>query len=215
MFNAPYPFCSLGKTDTNGKDPYRKMYYKFYAAQRNYLVTFEFFSFGLVAVKYCDVKDKNSKYAYHKIFNDKDAFRVIGTCFHIMHQYWRKNNNVNFCFYASLRDIADEILKSKTLAPEDVDRFIHSYRRARYTIYRYGMLNLFPPDYFIPSSDRENCIYVLTNKNQKDPSQMMEALQDFLYKNHRVIFNPEYDSVSSGKAFDLSLFPYSLYLCRI
>jgi len=191
MFNNPYPFCSLGKSETNEKNPYKKMHYKFYAKHRVYLVTLEFYSFNLVAIKYCDVKDKHSSKAYHKIFNDCDAFRVIGTCFHIMHQYWKKNTNVNFVFYASLREIRSELLNSKTIPEESLADFIEKYKRVRYIVYRYGMLNLFSYDYFTPISDRENCIYVIINKKHPKAAEIIEPLRVYLLKNHEIVFNPE------------------------
>jgi hypothetical protein len=191
MFNAPYPFCSLGKSDTNEKNPYKRMHYKFYAKHRTYLVTLEFYSFHLVAIKYCDVKDKHSRKAYSKIFNDDDAFRVIGTCFHIMYKYWRSNKNVNFVFYASLRDIAHELLIKKSIEPEKVPEFLEKYKRARYSIYRYGMVNLFSYEYFTPITDKKNCIYVLINKNHPKASDIIDPLTDYLLKNHDIIFDPE------------------------
>lgn len=163
MFDAPYPFCNVGSASTTSKNPYKKIFYKFYARKRTYLVTFECYAFEVVAVKFCDVKDKRSKKAYHRIFDDGDAFRVIGTCFYIMLAYWRKNPNVNFVFYASLRDITEELLSKKTLALEQVPSFIANYQKTRYRIYRYGMVNLFSYEYFTAYSDRENCVYALIN----------------------------------------------------
>jgi len=167
------------------------MFYKFYAKHRTYLVTLEFYSFHLVAIKYCDVKDKNMRNAYHKIFNDQDAYRVIGTCFHIMHKHWQRDPNVNFVFYASLRDITDELLSTKTIKEENVAAFKERYSRARYSIYRYGMVNLFPYDYFTQLSDKKNCVYVLINKKQTKPSIIIDNLKAFLLKNHDIIFSPE------------------------
>ena len=191
MFNSPYPYSSLGKADTNEKNPHKRMYYKFRAKHRTYLVTLEFYSFNLVAIKYCDLKEKDSKKAYHKIYNDRDAFRVIGTCFHIMHQYWQKDNNVNFVFYASLREIANELLDKKTVSESEVPKFIEAYKRTRYRIYRYGMVNLFSYEYFTPYEDRANCIYALVNKNENNAPAIINELTAYLLKNHNIIFNPE------------------------
>lgn len=190
MFDSPYAFCSLGKSDTHLSDPYKKIYYKFYAKHRTYLVTLEFYSFQLVAIKYCDVKDKNNPRAYHKIFNDGDAPRVIGTCFYIMLQFWRKNRNVNFVFYASLRDMSNEVIERKVIDPIKLPDFIASFKRSRYSIYRYGMLNLFSYEHFTQYSDRENCIYVLMNKNEKAPDQVIDQLKSFLAQHHNVLFEP-------------------------
>lgn len=191
MFNQPYPFCCLGKAETTDKHLLKTIRYKFYARHRTYLVTFELYSFDIVAVKYCDVKDKRSRKAYHKVFNDHDAFKVIGTCFHIMHQYWKKNTNVNFMFYASLRDIQAQLLEKKTLAVDKIPSFIESYAKVRYSIYRYGMVNLFPYKYFTPVTEKKNCIYVLINKNEPRPSHVLSELIAYLSDHHDIIFNPD------------------------
>ena len=190
MFDSPYPFCSLGKSDTNERNPHRKMFYKFYAKYRTYLVTLEFYEFQVVAIKFCDVKDKNSPKAYHKIFNDCDAPKVIGTCFHIMLHYWQKNKDVNFVFYASLRNITKELLERKNIPVADIPKFIDRYKRARYIIYRYGMVNLFSYDDFTQLSDKDNCVYALINKRQPDPGAIVSELEIFLRKNHNILFNP-------------------------
>ena len=167
------------------------MFYKFRAKNRTYLVTLEFYSFHLVAIKYCDVKDKNSKNGYNKIFNDCDAFRVIGTCFHIMFDYWRKYQNVNFVFHASLREIKADLLLKKAIPEEKISEFIEKYRRGRYIFYRYGMVNLFSYEYFTQVTDRVNCIYALINKTNTDLGEIIEPLKEYLLKKHEIIFDPE------------------------
>lgn len=190
MFDAPYSFCCVGKSQTNFRNPHKKVFYKFYAKHRTYLVTLEYYDFQMVAIKYCDVKDKNSPKAYHKIFNDCDASKVIGTCFHIMLHYWQKNKAINFVFYASLRSITNELLSKKTLSADEIPKFVERYKRTRYFVYRYGMINLFSYEYFTQLSDKENCVYVLMNKLQPNPELIMEELETFLRKNHNILFNP-------------------------
>lgn len=191
MFDSPYPFINLGKSDTDKANPYRRFYYKFYAKHRTYLVTLEAFTIGLVAIKYCDVKDKNSKRAYQKIFKDYDAPKVIGTCFYIMLDFWRKNPMVNFVFYASLREVTEDVRK-KGLPDDELDQFIENYKRARFRIYRYGMLNLFSYEHFTPVVDSGNCVYILINKKEPDAASLMSRLRDYLVDNHDLIFDPDH-----------------------
>ncbi|MBC7554031.1 MAG: hypothetical protein H7257_08630 [Taibaiella sp.] len=191
MFNEPYPFLSLGKSQINEINLYKKYFYKFYARHRTYLVTLECYSFQMVAIKYCDVKDKNSSKAYHKIFNDCDAPRVIGTCFHIMLHFWQKNKDVNFVFYASMRKIAKELLDRKKLDETQIIPFIERYKRSRFSVYKYGMVNLFSYEYFIQLSDYENCVYVLINRNLKSPAMIINQLTKFLQDNHDILFIPD------------------------
>ncbi len=151
----------------------------------------EVYSFNLMAIKYCDVKDKGSGKACHKIFNDSDAIKVIGTCFHIMWKHWQKDNSVNFVFHASLRHMTEEILSKKAIPIALLPPFLENYRRAQYQIYRYGMLNLFSYEHFIPFSDKINCVYVLINRNQQNPYEIIDKLTSFLLEHHDILFDPE------------------------
>lgn len=191
MFTNPYQFYPVGHKSTQLHNPYKKEYYNFKAKQRTYLVTLEYYQFDLVAIKYCDVKDKNAKNAYTKLFGDGDASRVIGTCFHIMHAVWKKQSNISFVFYASMRNVEQELFIEKKKFTDSVKkkRFVENYKRARYNIYRYGMLNFFSQDYFIPVSDKENCIYVLLNRMAKSQEQAMAGLQQYLKENYDLIFS--------------------------
>ncbi len=46
MFNSHYPFISLGKAETNSLNPSKRIFYKFYARHRTYLVTMDVYSFS-------------------------------------------------------------------------------------------------------------------------------------------------------------------------
>jgi hypothetical protein len=96
---------------------------------------------------------------------------------------------VNFIFYASLRDIKQHLAKSLKLKEQNQQEFIENYKRVRYRIYRYGMVNLFPYKYFTPIADTQNCVYVLINKKQDNASDIISELKHFLYENHDVLFN--------------------------
>lgn len=190
MFNSPYKFYYLGPdTQHLSSNPDTRLFYKFRAKHRTYLVTLEVYSFNLVAIKYCDLRHKGSKNAYDEIFNDGDASRVIGTCFHIMRAYFLKHRDVNFVFYASIRGITEQFIKNKKIAPIQLDFFIDQYRKVRYRIYRYGMLNLFPFEYFHQVEDKDNCIYALLNKKH-DPATILEDLRNYLLEHHDTIFTP-------------------------
>lgn len=191
MFDTPYSFFSLGTTKFSTANPHKKAFYKFRAQYRWYFVTLECYSFGMVAIKYCDWKDRKShRTAYHKLFNDGDAKRVIGTCFHIMLAYWRKNVDVNFIFYASLRDVAAHLLENKSLTIRQVAPFIERYKRVRFRIYEYGMINFFSEEYFSQLRDEGNCIYVLLNRNQDNAESIINELTKFLKDNHDIVFEP-------------------------
>ena len=60
MFDKPYPFDYLGTKETLVPNPIQVVHYRFKAKQRRYLVTLEIFSYEVVAIKYCDVKDKDA-----------------------------------------------------------------------------------------------------------------------------------------------------------
>ena len=151
MFDQIYEFNSLGKTETLLKNPTHKHNYRFKAKYRDYHVIVEYYEFNFVAIKYCDRKDiKSPKTAYNKIFNDGDAIKVISTCIHIMFEVWKANKNLSFVFYAVPRDI---IPPKKILDKE----FLESYKRTRFKIYKYAMLNMFPPANFTHIDDYNNC----------------------------------------------------------
>lgn len=182
MFNDPHIFCNLGANETLAKNPIKKHTYKFKTDFRTYLVIFEVFDFGYVAVKYCDRKDHGARNAFTKIFNDYD-FKVITTCLFIMRDYWLRNPDTTFAFYAVLRD---EIPKEKLK-----HRRIEDYKKARYNIYQYAMLNKFSPDYFTHIFDSKNCIYLLVNKKQKKPKTSFRSFAGYLKKNYDIVFTED------------------------
>lgn len=186
MFNNPYPIINLGGEKHVGKNPKESRYYKFKTPHRSYFVTLELFDFPLVAIKYCDLKDKNAKNRYRKIFNDCDAFRVIATCLYIMLEYWKKYPRVNFVFHAAPRHFIDKE-NVFNLTEEQLD----SYSKVRYSIYRYAMLNYFSYDDFTHVSDRGSGIYILMNKQQSKASRVMDKVKNYLQRNHDIIFTPE------------------------
>ncbi|MEJ0104382.1 MAG: hypothetical protein WDO19_18245 [Bacteroidota bacterium] len=65
-----YPFTKITSKETGLPDPVRVTLYRFKAKRRIYLVTIEEYSFGVHAIKYCGMKDRNNKNAYRLIYND-------------------------------------------------------------------------------------------------------------------------------------------------
>ena len=191
MFNNPYDFQFLGRKESISKQIPSKLHYRFIAKKRSYFVTLEVLHSGIVAIKYCDVKDKGSHNAYKKIFNDDDAFRVITTCLFIMLEYWKKSNSASFAFYAVPREWKEEFLKTKKIPFENKENFVEVYKKTRFRIYNYAMVNLFPPTSFLHVRDTKNCLYVLINKLDKNPNETMEELGNYLLKNCDLIFEPD------------------------
>lgn len=187
MFDKPYNFQKVSQRETLSKDPFKKIYYRFKASKRTYFVTLELYSFEIAAIKYCDIKDKDSKNAYTKIFNDGDAIRVVTSCLHIMKDYWAKNPDISFAYYAVLREFKEGLKRAKG---KDKPKIIGQYKRARFHIYKYAMINLFPPIHFTQYEDENNCMYVLLNKNQKEPKATLKKLSKYLFDNHDLIFEP-------------------------
>lgn len=179
MFDAPYSFSNLGHNATIFKNPVKKHIYKFKTGTRVYLVIFEVFDFGYVAVKYCARKDYGSHNAFTKIFNDYD-FKIITTCLFIMWDYWKMNPNVTFAFYAVLRN---EILPEKVR-----NRNIEEYKKSRYNIYKYSMVNKFSHEFFTHIFDSKNCIYLLVNKKQRKPKTSFKSFTKYLKNNYDIVF---------------------------
>lgn len=195
MFNTPYPFISLGEHCTLEADPVKRFQYKFQARHRKYLVTIELFSFGLAAIKYCDVKDKNDKKrAYRKIFNEGDSFRIITTCLFIMLDFWKKNPSISFAFYAVPREPDENILQKEFKSERRRQVFIQEYKRVRFKIYEYAMLNLSPPQNFIQTRDVNNSIYLLVNKAQRNVNSIVLQVAKYLYDNQNLIFELDIDT---------------------
>lgn len=171
--------------------------FRFRTKNRRYFVIAEHFDFNVVAIKYCDVNDKNSKKAYGKMFKDFDGFKVIATCIKIMHFLWEKNKTISFAFYAVPRDFDYEkmLLKKKCKMVLEKEQFIQNYKRARFNIYEHAMINLFPPQNFFKIKDWNNCIYVLLNKKTKIPNQLLNQIGKFLQHNHQIIFEPTQDKI--------------------
>ena len=190
MFDSPYAFQKVSVNETLMPDPIKKIHYRFKAAYRRYFVTLEVYSFNVVAIKYCDIKDKNSGNAYKKIFNDYDAFRVITTCLHIMLDHWKENPAVTFAFYAVSRELTQTIIQEKDITVQEAQAFADEYKRVRFRIYQYAMINLFPPAKFIQLRDSKNCLYMLFNKKQKKPKTTIKKLGQYLLDNYDMIFEP-------------------------
>lgn len=191
MFDKPYSFQKLSTSKTFLNNPVEKTNYRFKAAQRTYFLTLEIFDFGLAAVKYCDVKDKDSRSAYKKIFNDYDAFRVIGTCLHIMLHYWKEHPFTSFAFYAVARDLNEMTDRNKKLKGKALQAYVEKYRKVRFRIYEEAMLNLFSPQYFTHVSDKKNDVYLLINKKQPDYRVMIQNTAAYLLENYDLLFNDD------------------------
>jgi hypothetical protein len=148
MLDKPYPFDYLGIKETLVPNPLQVIQYRSKAKQRRYLVMLEVFSYGVVAIKYCDVKDKYAGNRFDKVFNDHDAFRVITTCLHIMFDYWKKYPATSFVFYAVPRRREDAVLIGKKLTAKQIDKYVERFKKVRFNIYKYAMVNLFSPQVF-------------------------------------------------------------------
>lgn len=201
MFTEFYKFTYLGVHKTFSANPVRTIHYRFQAKFRRYFVIIEEYTFGFSAIKYCDIKDKKDKqHAFKKIFNDGDAFKVISTCVHIMHELWQKNKNVNFVFYAVPRSISIESLAERNILNQTREEYFEKYKRSRFNIYEYAMLNLFPPSHFTQMRDYENSIYILLNKKQESKKrEVLKYLADFLLNHHDIIFEPIDNETSKSR----------------
>ena len=185
MLDTPYEFNKVN-IDSFSVDPITKINYHFIAKARKYFVTFEFFSFDIIAVKFRDNKDKGSRGAYSKIFNDHDAFRVIGTCIHIMAQVWKEHPSASFAFHAIPRIDTNPKTKRKHTKKSEEE-----YLRSRYNIYTYGMVNYFPAEKFKHIRDRNNSLYVLLNQKNGNAQLCLDKLSQYLIANTDVVFDPE------------------------
>lgn len=190
MFSKPYSFDYLGTGKTLVPDPISKENYRFKAKKRRYIVTFETYSFNVVAVKYCDMDDRNASNRYEKLFKDDDAFRVITTCLYIMLDYWKRNPEVTFSFYAVPRKIEEEILNHIKLEGNELVKFIERYKQTRYAIYDYAMINLFSSQHFIHLRDKKNAVYLLMNIKHKRKKATIAKFGSFLLENYGMIFEP-------------------------
>jgi len=190
MFDAPYSFQKIAECKTLLADPVKKLHYKFAAKHRRYFVTIEIFSFNLAVIKYCDVKDKDARHAYKKIFNDGDAFKVITTCLYIMLDHWKKYPTTSFAFYAVPRGLSASLINNLSLAAEEREKFISRYKNIRFNIYQYAMVNLFPPKYFTQLRDPVNSLYLLLNNEVRKLKIFLKHLEAYLLKQHDIIFEP-------------------------
>lgn len=167
-----YPFQKINSQETGIRDPAKITLYRFKAKRRNYLVTIEQYSFGIHAIKYCGMQDRNNKNAYKIIYNDQDSIRIISTCLRIMLELWRNDTTISFAFYAVPKPAGSR------------------NEKARYDIYEYAMINLFSPSAFKHYHDKRNSIYVLLNKKKEKKKIIIEAIGQFLLSEYEMIFEP-------------------------
>ncbi len=182
MLDSPYSFSYLGRKETGRRDHTHFAHYSFRGKERKFLVTLDTHNFGVVEFRYCATKDKESRSAYSKIYNDNDGIRIISTCFNIIFDYWRRFPDSSFWFYAMPRNIPVG-LDLKNRSPE-------GYLSARFKIYSYFVENVFSPDDFTFAYDSRALIYILINK-KKDTLSVLTEFSNFLLSNHSKIFDPE------------------------
>ncbi|MBS1563006.1 MAG: hypothetical protein JST39_01400 [Bacteroidetes bacterium] len=136
--------------------------------------------------------DRRAQNRYERIFNDGDAVRVIGTCLHIMHNFWKRYPDTHFVFYAVPRKWEDAILADKrAMSAAEQARFAERFKRTRFAIYNYAMLNLFPSEYFVHIRDTKNAIYILLNKSQWHHATRLKQLGKYLLANYNMVFEWE------------------------
>lgn len=191
-----YDIVFLGNKEAfNGKlsQLTHRSFFRFKAEKRTYFVTVEHFNFNVAAIKYCDVKDKNSKSAYTKIFNDNDGFKVLATCLKIMHNLWKHDPKLSFAFYAAHRPTKFNCKNNNRLKKmmED-EEYREKYIRTRFNVYEHAMINLFPPNVFNKVKDYKNCIYVLLNKKRGRKAIRLKQIGKYLLDNHDIIFESDY-----------------------
>lgn len=183
-----YPFEQVNIEDTSLRDPIRIIHFRFQAKKRKYLVTVQCFSFGVHAIKYCGLKDRNKGNAYSIIYNDGDGIKVISTCLQIMLLLWKRDPNISFGFYAVPR--VDPSPKKKN-------------RKSRFNIYEKAMLNLFSPDDFRQYNDPRSMVYILLNKNVPNKRSVISQIGKYLLSEFDMIFKPYLDpKPRSGKKSD-------------
>ncbi len=184
MFDNPYkPRTYLGTKVTFEKEPPMYALYRFRAKHRTYLVTLELFSFGLAAVKFCDSKGKGRS-AFSKTYNEYDSFRVIGTALHVMRDYWKKNNDVSFCFLAEPRIWDKSISAKRKIAADNQD-----YKNARLNIFIYAIQSLFSPDVFKHLRGKDTRMYILVNIQSANKNKVsLEKMANYLGMNYYELF---------------------------
>jgi hypothetical protein len=203
MFGSPYKFNFLGTSQRFGsKNLVSQSKYRFVAKHRKYFVVADHFDFNLIGIKYCDNKDRDSRNAYTKIFNEKDsdASRVIATCISIMHSLWRENPFISFGFYATPRTMdINTIVSTKKFKDEAaLNNYVERQKRTRFLIYEHAMINLFSPKNFFKLKDYDNSLYILLNKEiakgktyrKKEYQVKVEEIGKYLLNNHDIIFEP-------------------------
>lgn len=190
---TPYIINFLGRKDVFGAGQLKaKSLFRFKALKRRYLVTVEHYEFGVDAIKYCDINDKDSKHAYTKVFNDQDGFKVLATCLKIMHNLWKNNPSISFAFYAAPRPQVFENLKeSRVKRLLEDEEYREKFIRTRFNVYEHAMINLFPPTIFWKGMDYKNCIYVMLNRRQKRSKFRLNQIALYLRDNHEIIFEVE------------------------
>ena len=104
-----------------------------------------------------------------------------------MHSVWKDNPTASFAFYATPRMIDEGTPKNILNKPQKVKQ----YQRARFNIYDYAMINLFPKTKFNHIRDKNNSLYVLLNKKHPKPKTSIKLMSAYLFHNNDMIFVPE------------------------
>jgi hypothetical protein len=130
--------------------------YRFKTDKFKYLVEVETYADDIYILKFYNRKDKENKNRYNLLTKEGKCSRIIGTCFSIFLDIYKKNNRASFGF------IGAYTLDPKTGKTEGKDN------TKRYRIYTKAMINYFGTKTYTYFDDPSQSFYIAVNNLNKD-----------------------------------------------
>lgn len=195
MFDSCFKFICLGKNTSLVSEALScEWIYRFDDAYGNrYLVHLQCFHIDIVAVKFCDRKDKNKVSAYSIVYNDRQPFKIFSTVVNILVAFLKKHHQYSFGYFAAPRQLEYHAMQkdSKTVLRSKSNDFAGV--RGRY--YEYMMINKFNPLNFKAFFDSTNNLCVMINRKIHTSDQAVvsfaEIVVDYLARHFGLLLNPD------------------------
>jgi len=139
----------------NRKFVERLIIYSFRTESYPYLVEVEQYPYNIYALKFYRRKHKGNKEKFNLMSNEYKCSRIVGTCFSIFMDIYKKNPLASFGFVGS-----HTIDKNKSIIEPLAET-------KRFRIYKQAVINYFGTETFTHFSDPHNSVYLaISNKNK-------------------------------------------------
>lgn len=142
--------------------------YTFRTEKYPYLVEVEHYPCNIYALKFYRRAHKGYKQKFNLLSNEGRCSRIVGTCFSIFIDIYRKNPLASFGFVGS------HTVNTKTGEEES------KAETKRFRVYKQAVINYFGEKTFAHFSDPNNSVYLAISNQNKDVAAISEKANQIL-----------------------------------